>query len=569
MKNITRYSLAFVLSAITIETNAQTQTDSTYQNTADFEDSVELFKSYKHMVSKVKKLDNNPHFSDTNFLAKTFEYKMPLVVKDKPSVQSTNIESYFFSPKNNQRTLYKNFVELGYETKHSPFLGLGLQHQINDIRFGVIGQYQQDSENNNQKTYFGYKNGSFKAFGEYDNEDFTFGTSFKLNNQIEYLAAVKTPDYNERIRMNYSNVEFQMKFDDLRTKSWLKDAQFVFGRTSQRKYANNKYINLNVELGNYFVLDKYKWSLEADYHFSENAFEQAISAGNNVSFFSLKPAIRGYHKKMYWKAGLAYASTWDNKRLEKRKDHLLPEVSVEFPFDKYVFHAGLEQNIQLWDFTNLYRQTALLTREKQDVSVTTLPTLYAGVKGIFESLSYKGRLSYTLPSDNQFFFFSNDSIQSFSSEYIKSLRIGADVYLTYPISKKIETEAQINFQHYFMSSDANSRGKVIDVDFNSQKQAFQFEGKLSYLVKDNWKLFGSFTYGSKQNVGIYANNSIVPNTYTETSSVVDLSVGTEYGFNNQLKGFLEARNLFNQRYEIWNNYYHKGFYLRGGFRYKF
>jgi outer membrane receptor protein involved in Fe transport len=55
----------------------------------------------------------------------------------------------------------------------------------------------------------------------------------------------------------------------------------------------------------------------------------------------------------------------------------------------------------------------------------------------------------------------------------------------------------------------------------------------------------------------------------DLKTIIDVSLGANYSYNNKLNFFLDVKNLINQNYEVWHGYNAQGILFMAGARYTF
>jgi outer membrane cobalamin receptor len=89
----------------------------------------------------------------------------------------------------------------------------------------------------------------------------------------------------------------------------------------------------------------------------------------------------------------------------------------------------------------------------------------------------------------------------------------------------------------------------------------------SYLVKNRYKPWLEVIYTGKRDALIYQTGS--PYLVQTLKSYVDINLGMEYLYNENLSGFLRITNLLNKRYELFYQHPNYGIELMIGIGYKF
>ena len=133
--------------------------------------------------------------------------------------------------------------------------------------------------------------------------------------------------------------------------------------------------------------------------------------------------------------------------------------------------------------------------------------------------------------------------------------------LEYQYTKDITFQLSTRAQQYNLDSKAKA----------SHTPALVSHLKTIYQINEQFATYGTLNYASKQYM-ISNTNFADPNVRSIQKTVdprFDVSIGAQYDLRRQWRLFAEVNNIFNNKYELWGSYLHKGIYFTGGFRYKF
>jgi hypothetical protein len=134
----------------------------------------------------------------------------------------------------------------------------------------------------------------------------------------------------------------------------------------------------------------------------------------------------------------------------------------------------------------------------------------------------------------------------------KNFRIHGD--LSYINQDKFTFTAGLTLNGYTNLKDNDKAWGTIPMEFTSSVRWWAFQ---RFMFKADLYLFGGSKYIEKGN------------TYKTTDGGTDLSIGAEYRINKQFSLWLDANNIFNDKYERWHNYQVYGLNLTGGILIKF
>ncbi|MCT4665595.1 MAG: hypothetical protein N4A45_10210 [Flavobacteriales bacterium] len=547
-------------------TSLLAQVDSVQNNQSDFKKSYELYKNYQHIVKNVNRLENRPHFSDTNFIPRTFTYDLPVLVNDQPSIQKGNIERQLFNPVSSDGVgmLYNNYALVGYETKHAPFAEVSFYKKVDDFGIGAVGFYKTDNQQNNQIPYLGYRKGGLKVYTDYHGQDLNSKAHISYQSRTHYLAdLIAGSDFYARDKVGYDFFSFEGQLSPVSKKSFLKNISIAYDYAGLEKHAANNRIDLKASLAQYLILDKMKWHVDGSFTFSENSFENASFSSNNMNLFVLRPGISGYLNKLHYRLGIKYLRKSQSINQTGETDSYYPELSVQYTSKYHTFFGGFEVDHRINDYHQLVRTNPFLTRGVQTVNTRISPFFFGGIKGVYKDFDYQLSGRYFIGGEFLFF----DKMQTTVNGYLKNSytathlegdKFEVSAKIKYPFSSKLSLNAEGLFQVFNLANNQITRHTPV----------LTLMAATEYRFTDDFTAYGSAKISSEQEFVIIDPLADISGSKS-TTAIFDLSVGAKYDFDDQWRGFLEVNNLLNREYEIWQNYGQKGIFLRGGIRFKF
>jgi hypothetical protein len=269
---------------------------------------------------------------------------------------------------------------------------------------------------------------------------------------------------------------------------------------------------------------------------------------NNV--FQIAPEV--IIQKENYIAHIGVSPTWDNNNVS-----VLPNIYGELHIRKQLFlvQAGVVGTVTRNNFSNLsvinpYLQVITATNNTRAIEI------YGGLKSaISKHFSASGKLSYinykNLPLfindtlDGKTFYISNEP-------KLNDIRLHFDA--SYINQDKFTVTGGVTFDQYSnLTTNARAWG-MLPIEFNT---SIRWEAFKDVVFKGDLYIFGKPQF--------LLNNNIIKTG----SGGADLNIGTEIAITKHINGWLDINNLFNNKYQRWNNYPVYGLNVLGGIVYRF
>jgi len=266
----------------------------------------------------------------------------------------------------------------------------------------------------------------------------------------------------------------------------------------------------------------------------------------NNNIVQILPSVKYNGNAFQINAGLI--PTWDNGKLS-----LLPNIYGEafLPDKNFSIQAGIVGAINKNTYRNLSLRNPYLLHN--NIQINTKETeIYGGLKttlGKHFSLSAKlGLVSY-----NNLALFINDTATDSKGFLIAyeptagNLRIHTDA--SYILQDKLSLTASLTMNGY-TGFDVNKKAwHTVPLEFNGSVRYWLLK---KLLLKGDLYMFSAPKYIEKGG------------THDFTGNASDLSLGAEFTINRQFSVWLNANNLFSNKYERWHNYPVYGINVLGG-----
>jgi len=273
------------------------------------------------------------------------------------------------------------------------------------------------------------------------------------------------------------------------------------------------------------------------------------SINNNI--FYISPAL--LYKTPIVNAHAELTPSWDNSVF-----HLLPNFTVDInPFDdkRFVFQLGW---VSYYDKGSFQRYASINPWLAQPDSLlnTRVEERYAGFKGtVTDHVTYSTKLGY-----NQYWnmpLFVNDSAggrKDFVIRYepsMQALQIQGEI--AYTVGEQFSISAGLKLNQYKLQKEARAWG-LLPLELTSTLKW--------QILKDLWLKSELFAWDGAQYLG--------PNGQPGKSNpAFDLNAGVEFRITKQLNLWLNMNNIFNDKYQRWNQYQSYGFNILGGIVFSF
>ena len=143
-------------------------------------------------------------------------------------------------------------------------------------------------------------------------------------------------------------------------------------------------------------------------------------------------------------------------------------------------------------------------------------------------------------------------------EYVASRTIAAEGSLRMPLIPGMSLNADASIG----TSVQRSSDRQLPM-----RPTLDLRGRLDYALNPELDLFASVLFQSARNTTL--DTAGLPAGMSEIDAVFALGGGAAYRIHEKVQAFAELTNLFNQSYDLWQNYSAPGLELRGGVRVAF
>ncbi len=448
----------------------------------------------------------------------------------------------------------RNFVKVGYGSLSTPYVNAGFSFGDGE-RFlaNVYGNYISSK---GKLLYQDYSRLHIKATGSLFLPSNEVYADVNVRMRDNFLYGYDTSIYK------YSKKDVRQQFQDFSAKIGIRN-------TRAGEYSIN--YNPSLEVSNFMNVNKltetsFLLSVPVEKQFGEAfAFKvegradvtqystrnQPLNVKLNNNVFQVAPSLVFSTPRFSINGGII--PTWDNGNFV-----WLPNVYVEAYIKEnvFAFQAGWVGRYIKNTYRNLSEINPYLKPFTSQLNTKEVE-YYGGIKGTlgkhFNFNVKAGYVTYTnLPffindtaTDNKSFVISNET-------KVKNFRVHGDV--SFVSKEKFTVTAGLTLNGY-TGMQYNARAwHTLPMEFTSSLRWWAFK---QVLLKADFYAFGKQHYLEKGNIS----SVLAPGS--------DLSAGIEFKINKTFSAWMDVNNIFNTKYERWNNYPVYGLNLMGGVRVNF
>ncbi|MET0243410.1 MAG: hypothetical protein ABW174_08075 [Flavitalea sp.] len=457
---------------------------------------------------------------------------------------------------------YSNYIKVGVGNVHLPYVKAGFSFGDGKNTF-----YNIYGEHYTSKGDLAFQKNSMTSVGgaitykTQNNHEWNGGLGFKSNDYFFYgyqpTSLVFTKDQLRQrfqtidAKVNFRNTvpsEFGLTYNPSLTVSVFRD-----NHSPTRSEANTV---LNVPITKTFG-ETFGFNLGVTADLTNHRVASDFSTQNNI--FLVSPAVTAKTPNLYIHAGIT--PSWDQSEF-----HMLPNVSAELTTDdqRFTFMAGWigyynKGNYQNFAAINPWISLLDTVGLKNDRVVE----FYGGIKGsLGDHFTYLGKVGYQ--RHNNMVLFVNDALdgKTFLQTYepkVNVLQIHGEV--GYTVSEKFSAKGAVTFNNFS------------GLEFNPKAYGQlprELNLSLKYrLLKDLWVTSELWSWDGAYYRQKPTLSNPLQNIADKGDAAFDLNFGAEFKITKNFNLWLQLNNIFNNRYERWNQYEVFGFNILGGITYSF
>jgi hypothetical protein len=432
----------------------------------------------------------------------------------------------------------RNYLKVGFGNYSTPYISGGFS--FGDGKKGLLNVYADYVSSKGNIKNQDYSQVNIKAAGSYFTEKNELYGSTSVNQQDYYLYGY------DHLLHNYSKNDLLQRFQNINLKAGFRNKEMNgTGINYDPNIDINIFRNKDKVTENSFAatvpIDKtfadaftIKVTAKADItgYTSENLAAN-VKINNNI--YSLAPELI-YAKPMF-NIHVGVSPTWDNGKLS-----VFPNIYGEVKAKDHMFlvQAGyvgrfIKNSFQNLSAVNPYLQTVAVQQNTKETE------WYGGLKATVGShFNFSAKASWityhNLPffindtTDGKTFYISNES-------RVYNFRLHGD--LSFISQDKFTITGGLTFNGYNGKVDNDRAWGTIPLEINGALRWWAFK---QVLIKSDLHVFSGGAFLLKDGSDI------------KLSGGTDLSAGVEFAINKKFSAWLDVNNIFNNKYQRWNNY---------------
>ena len=529
---------------------------------------INVIDSYKASVKQAVKISRQPDFKDT------VTKKLPV----NYSIRSQSLD-FHYNPKaipaaKIKRTrlpkLPQNMITLGFGTGLTPLAeiytgssrnknsGWGAHARYFSTQGGVKGIIYDKAPYRESEIDLYYKH-IYKKYRIVADLDANFDKSSYYGMMTDALPEGYTDELEFR---NYNRFGGQFLIENINSKSRVVFRSAAVNYHYLMDNYNTKEQTLNIPTHWMLPVQDEDIYTDLNVYYQKSAFGidsinmEAGDTGTSPSFLQLQflPKIKSNFGRLYFTVGLNINTNSETRTVAhptgKTRVYFFPELTADIAIVPSVLAAyagwtGSLTNNSIWSLKNENPYINPFT----NMQATSENRIYAGVKGkITNNLVYNLQAKYLLV-DNMALFYRSPLTYA-SSKGFDVLYDDAQVISLFG-EVKLETSIALDIAG-FVQYDG----------YNMKTYAYAYHMpnlKTGVIATYNWKekivLTTNFAYVGERTAfdhSLFENGATTE--YPILKGYIDLRLGAEYRYNDDLSAFINVTNLLSQNYQTWYSY---------------
>lgn len=446
----------------------------------------------------------------------------------------------------------KGFVKAGYGNFTTPYLQAGVS--LGDGQHSVINIHGRHTSSKGQMPYQQFSKSGLEGIGIFatkDNMNEWMGRLFYDNNmQYQYgyqpdTLSFSKDDLRQRFTTFGGKVSLRNKTENAAGLSYNPSLSLNLFSDNHGSSESNFVLNAPVSKS---IVKIFSFDLGLTADITTYKSDSAGTVNNNL--YTLTPAL--VFKTPNFKLVTGITPSWDNEIFA-----MLPNFSAEVRLknEKFILQAGWVGYFNKTTYQYLAGVNPWLQQPRFLLN-TRFKDLYAGFKGSAGShFTYNASVTYQQIANQPLFV--NDTITGRSFEMVnetqmKNLRIHGEI--GYTLQEKLSLLAGATFNQYSALSENEKAWGLLPIEING---TLRWQVLKDFIVKSDVFFWDGAQYRGK-NLESY-----------KLDPALDVNLGVEFTITPKLNAWLQFNNLFNNRYQRWNQYPVLGFNVLAGVAYSF
>ncbi len=299
-------------------------------------------------------------------------------------------------------------------------------------------------------------------------------------------------------------------------------------------------------------------------------------------FVGANPYLNLNYSQMNFKLG-AKAVFFSDFEASSSEVYLYPDVKAEFLLNDGAmkFNLGVNGDLQQNTYENFSSQNPFIAPSLRIRPSDLQYNAFVGFSTkLLEDLSLSAQANYSKTSDYAFFVanpsaeFPSRTPSRRNFDYQNSFTVDYDELETISIATDLSYKVESDFSIGLFGKYSNYSTANFSEAFNLPE--LELKAYAMYQLMTKWTVNASLFYvGGRKDVAsditVEESGSLFLNDFAiqTVDGFLDLNASVEYRINSRLSAFVNAHNLLNNSYNIWQNYQVQGLQVLGGLIYQF
>jgi len=467
--------------------------------------------------------------------------------------------------------LYRGYVKGGFGNYNTPYAEL----YYNNLRSkkysnGVHYRHLSSGGQINDVGYSGFSQNELNLFGKSFIKKSTIsgGIDYKRN-VVHYYGFNTNP--LDPIWENYGleRQDIKQRYQLINLDASLTDNFPVDSRATKYR-ADLKYYNYS-DLYN-VQENLFRAAGDVSFYYKTNDFNvrggldyyknQDSASSSGLTIFNLQPRVNVQQNKWRLKAGI-------NNYITSDKNYSFL-IAPEFDFDLHIYrnviilNVGTDSRFRRNSYKNLTEENPFLINSVPLQNTWSPFRFFAGLRGNLSSrMSFNVKASF-VKVQGQYFFVNDTSLGNWNKlnvVYDNASLTEVNGEITWQKNEKLRIIAKADYFGYTPDSELKA--------WHTPSLRLSFTGKYNLADKIwiNATILGiNRQYAREFGIDSMGNEVV---TAKELKGIADVNLGAEYRYTKLLGMFVQFNNIFNVRYQRYNNYPTQRFNLLAGVSYSF
>lgn len=420
----------------------------------------------------------------------------------------------------------------------------------NKIKYNLYADYIQGKGNQLFQEYTKANVKALASVGSIANHDLNIALNYQMLNQYKYgFKSGFVPSF-ENLKQNFNSITFDaILLNKVSSSLGINyKPSFSFNHFFDNNNAKENNLNIGFPITKN-INDKVAILLNTQASLT-NFKKDSLNITNNI--FEISPSVN--YKDKIINITLGFKPIWDNNQF-----NFIPNVTAKYKLnnEKYELQVGWQGNVLKNNFKSLATTNPFIASINNQIN-TTLNEQFLGIKGSFgKHFSFNAQVS--IQQYKNLVLFVNDSVSIKSQDFlilhepkINAFKFFAEV--GYTDKERLSILSSLQFIQFGNQQSFTKPFGIIPMQLTTTAKYKIL--KDVYLKSDIFLCSGNF----------FRVQTIQTN---KTPFILDFNIGTEITVMKRLNLFLDINNLFNNRYQRWNQYNVLGFNVVAGFVYSF